>query len=202
MAATALKLVIVQGDTFTMQIRWEALPYVYTAITAIAKGAPCIITAPLHGLVTGWRAAVRSVLGMTDINTVNTPPRDTDFHQITVIDTNTISLNDVDSSLFGTYVSGGYLQSFTPVVLTGFSARMEIKDRIGGTILASLTSGTPDFSFTLDNTNHLITLTIPATIMAAYTFTKGVYDLELVSPGGVVTKLYSGQVVLTQEVTT
>jgi hypothetical protein len=202
MATKKLDFVILQGDTFTRVIRWEALPYVYKAITAITKAAPASITAATHGLATGWRVAVVSVLGMTEINAASDPPKSVDFHQCTVVDPNTITLNDVNSSEFSAYVSGGYLQYYTPVNLSGFTARMTIKNKIGGTSLLTLTSGAPDNRIAIDNAAHTITLTISATDTASMTFTQGVYDLELVSPVGVVTKLYRGGVTVLKEVTT
>ena len=66
------------------------------------------------------------------------------------------------------------------------------------TTLASLVSPT---DITLDDTNHTITVLISATATAAYTFTSGVYDLELASSGGVVTRLLEGNVTVESEVT-
>jgi hypothetical protein len=202
MAAKKLNLVIRQGETFLRVIRWETPPFVYKAITAITKAAPVSITATTHGLATGWRVAVVSAGGMEQINAPNNPPRDSDFEQCTVSDVNTVTLNRVNSTEYDTYTSGGYLQFYTPVDLTGYSARMDIKNRIGGTELASITSGAPDNRITIDNVNHTITITISAADTTAFTFTKGYYDLEMVSPTGVVTTIFSGTVTLTREVTT
>lgn len=202
MAAKKLNLVIRQGETFLRVIRWETPPFVYKAITAITKAAPVSITATGHGLATGWRVAVVSAGGMEQINAPNSPPRDSDFEQCTVGDANTITLNRVNSTEYDTYTSGGYLQFYTPVDLVGYTARMDIKNRIGGTELASITSGAPDNRIVLDNVNHTITITISAADTAAFTWTKGYYDLEMVSPTGVVTTIFSGTVTLTREVTT
>ena len=202
MAATKLKLVIRQGETFQRVIRWEVKPIVYKPITAITQAAPAVATVLSHGLASGWRAAILSVLGMTEINTLNTPPRDSDFHQVTVVDPNTVSFNDINSAGYTAYASGGYLMYYTPQSIAGYSARLTIKDRIGGTVLATCTSGSPDNRIALDNTNHTITINISAVDTAAFTFTTGVYDLELVSGAGVVTTLYSGGVSVVKEVTT
>jgi hypothetical protein len=53
----------------------------------------------------------------------------------------------------------------------------------------------------LDDTAKTITVTISAADTAAYDFTTGVYDLELVSSGGVVTQLLAGNVTVGSEVT-
>lgn len=197
--AKKLNLTILQGDTFVRIIRWETPPFIYKAITAITQAAPAAITAIAHGLKAGWRVAVVSVKGMKQINADSTPPRDSDFQQCAVTSVDIVTLNKVNSSDYSLYTSGGYLQFYTPVDMTGFSARMTIKDRVGGTILQALVSPT---DIVIDNTNHTITITITAAVTAAWTWTTGTYDLEMVSPTSVVTKLYKGSITVTKEVTT
>lgn len=91
----------------------------------------------------------------------------------------------------------------TPAVavdLTGYTARMQIRPTIeSSTVLVSLT--TENGGIALGGTAGTITLTITATATAAFTWTEGVYDLELVSAGGVVTRLLKGAVTVTPEVT-
>lgn len=195
-------LIIQKGSTFSRILRWESAPLIYTPITAITKAAPAVITAAGHGLVTGWRAAVASAGGMRQINAKSSPPRSTDFHKVTYVSSSQINFNDVDSSNFTAYTSGGFLVSYTPVSLGGFSARMQIR----ATVEASdppLVSLISPADIVLDDVNHTITITISATATSTYTFTTGVYDLELVSGGSpaVVTKLLSGNVTVVPEVT-
>jgi hypothetical protein len=194
-------LIIQKGATFSRVLRWESAPFVYTPITAITRAAPAVITAAGHGLVTGWRAAVVSAAGMRQINAKHAPPRSTDFHKVTLVSSSQVNMNDVDSSLFTAYSSGGFLVSYTPVSLAGFTARMMIRETVeSDDALVSLTSSA---GIALDDTNHTITITISAVATAALDFTNGVYDLELVSGGSpaVVTRLLSGVVVVTPEVT-
>jgi hypothetical protein len=205
MAAKKQNFVILQGETFQRVIRWETLPYIYKAISAITQAAPVQITSSSHGLVSGWRAAVVSVRGMSEINAKYSPPRESEFKQVTRISDNSLSINDVNSSDFSAYASGGYLQYFTPVDLSGYTAKMEIKDRVGGTVLLTLGSEVvddPQQRITLDNANHTINLSINATDTAALTWTKGVYDLELTGPTGAVTRIFTGSVSVSKEVTT
>lgn len=54
----------------------------------------------------------------------------------------------------------------------------------------------------LDNTTKTISLVLSATTTAALTWSKAVYDLEMVSNAGVVTALLYGDVAVTKEVTT
>lgn len=195
MAAKRANLTIRQGETFLRVIRWETPPFIYKPITAITKSGPVSITCPSHTLKSGWRVAVVSAGGMDEINAAYNPPREHDFRPCTVVDSNTVEINTINSSEYSAYTSGGYLQFYTPVDMTSYTARMKIKNKIGGTVLETLTP-------TIDNTNHTITLLITAVATAAYTWKQGVYDLEMVAPSGVVTTIFTGAVTLTQEVTT
>ena len=152
-----------------------------------------------HGAPDGWRVAIVSVKGMTQINAKNSPPRDSDYVVATVLTGDTLELNTVNAADYKAYTSAGYVQYNTPQDLTGYIARMDIKDKIGGTVLMSLT--TENNRITLNNTTKTITLTISADDTAAITWKKGTYDLELESPTGVVTALMYGTVAVTNEVT-
>ena len=141
-----------------------------------------------------------SAQGIVEINAVSNPPKDTDYRIGTVVDASTVELNAVNSSDYGLYTSGGYLQYNTPKDLAGYTARMTIRDKIvGGTELIHLVSPT---DIVVDNTTKTTTFTITATVTAGFTWTKGVYDLELVDPTGVVTALLSGKVTVKKEITT
>ena len=198
--AVCKELVVQQGKTFTLLLRWETEPIVYKAVTAIAQVAPARLTVPAHALVDGWRAAIVSVKGMAEINAQNTPPRGDDFKPVTVVDPNTVEFNDINAADFRAYVSGGYLQYNTPVYLTGYTARMDIKDKVGGTVLHSMTSANGGIS--IDTSGKTITLNISATDTAAFAWQRGVYDLEMISASSVVTALLTGKVSVTKEVTT
>jgi hypothetical protein len=195
----ALDLVIEQGKTFTQVVRWETTPIVYKPITAITQAAPVRITSAAHGVPSGWRVAVVSVKGMSQINASN-PPKENEYQPATVVDVSTIELNEVNSADYKPYISGGYLQYNTPADLAGATARMTIKDKIGGVVILSLT--TENNRIVLNNTDKTIMLTISAIDTAALTASKGVYDLELVSSSGVVTALLTGAVIINKEVTT
>ncbi len=198
--AAAKDFVILQGKTFGQLLRWEAPPIIYKPITAITQTAPVGITSTAHGIPNGWRVAVVSVKGMVQINAPSSPPKDKDFRQATVVDANTVQLNEVNAAEFKAYISGGYLQFNTPVDLAGFTARMSIKDKIGGTELLRL--DTTNNRIVIDNAAKTISLTIDAATTEDITFKKGIYDLEMVSASGVVTALLTGAISVTREVTT
>lgn len=191
---------VVQGATNRFTLRWEDDTPVFRAVTAITQAAPAVITAASHGIPEGWRAAVVSVKGMTAINAANTPPKSSDMYRVHVIDANTVSLPELNAASFKAYTSGGYLYYMAPVDLTGFTARLSIKTKVGGTLLDSLT--TENGGVVIDEAAKTITLVITATDSAAYTWKRAVYDLEMISPLGVVTRLLSGAMTLSLEVTT
>ncbi len=132
-----------RGKTFgPLPVRWETGAIIYKQISAISQTAPVRMTVPGHGLPAGWRAAVSGVKGMTEMN-VTDPSRirDDEYHQVTVIDANTVEFNDVNAAGFKAYTSGGYLQYNTPADLTGYTARMAIKAKAAEANLLKCTVG-------------------------------------------------------------
>jgi len=196
-----LNLQIRQGETFQRIIRWETPPFVYKTISAITQAAPARLTVPTHGLTTGWRAVVVSANGMEEINAAHTPPRETDYTQVTVIDPNTLDLNAVNAADYSAYTNGGYLQYYTPVDLTGYTAEMDIKDKVGGTVLFTLSTGT-DARIVIDPASKTIMLNVSSADTTLLTFTRGVYDLEMYAPSGTTTTIFSGNITVVREVTT
>ena len=86
------------------------------------------------------------------------------------------------------------------VNLTGYAARAQIRPSASSaTTTLSLT--TENSRITLGGTAGTITLSISATDTAAITAGRYVYDLELVSAGGIVTRLLQGIVTVSANVT-
>ena len=94
----------------------------------------------------------------------------------------------------------------TVVDLTGYSARMKIKDEVGGTLIKSLTSAT-NGGLTIGGsagnvTNGEIDVLISATDTASFDAPQtAVYDLEIVSSGGIVDRVLQGKFIINPEVT-
>lgn len=198
------KLIIDQGSTFEAVVRWESADVTFKTVTAITKAAPPVLSVASHGVPEGWRVALTNILGMTELNAANDPaekpPEAADYYTASVVTSGSISLDGVDATGFGTYVSGGILRYFEPVNLSGFTARMHIRSSLTATTtLLELT--TENSRIALDNTAKTITLTISATDTALLTFTSAVYSLELVSGAGVISKVLFGTVSLIKEVT-
>lgn len=188
------EILIQRGSTFEMEVFWaHEDKLTYKAITGIdlSQGAPRLEVTG-HGLADGYPCAVTRVAGMKQINAANSPPSGSDYHEATVIDPNTIELNGVDATGFSAYASGGFIQFKTPVDFSGYTARMDIKDKVGGTVLASseIDADPLDIITIVQSpADAKLTITLAATDTAALAWKKGVTDLEMVSPLGVVTKL-------------
>jgi hypothetical protein len=85
------------------------------------------------------------------------------------------------------------------VNVTGYTARMQVRDAVDSTAVAlSLVSGT---GITLGGTAGTIALSAVATATAGIEAGQYVYDLELVSGTGYVTRLVGGNFVVSAEVT-
>lgn len=82
--------------------------------------------------------------------------------------------------------------------LTGYTARMQIRTD-DGQLLEELTTG--NGRITIDGPAGQIRLLLTDTETSAYEWEQGVYDLELVSPGGHVDRLVQGTVTVDPEVT-
>ncbi len=187
-----LNLKIYQGSTFRQVLRWESSTKVYVPITNITKSAPVVITAANHAAPLGWRVKVVGAGGMKEINQL-------DYQIVTDKTTDTVTLNQINSLGFTTYTSGGVLEYNQPVSLSGYTARMQIREKLDSTTaLHSLT--TENGGILLDTTLQTITLLIPDETTQTFTFKAAVYDLEMIS-GGEVTQLATGSVSLIKEVT-
>lgn len=88
----------------------------------------------------------------------------------------------------------------TPYNLTGYTARMHVRTAAAATTtLIQLT--TENSRIALGGTAGTVTLTIAAADTTVLTPGKYVYDLELVSGGGVVSRIIEGNFVVKAEVT-
>ena len=193
-APTKLNFKMYQGSTFSEVLRWESAKKVYKTITGVTQAAPCIVTAPTHGLPDGWRVKLTNIGGMTDLNSTE------EYKVITKLTADTVELNAVNSVGYKAYTTGGILEYQQPVDLSGYTARMQLR--------SSLTSTTTLDEYTsvngkiqIDTVNYSIIILVDAVSTAAYTFNSALYSLELVSGTGVVTQLATGNITLVKEIT-
>jgi len=188
---------IYQGSTFKETLRWESETKQYATISSITKTAPCVITtASAHTIPLNWRIRVTGVSGMKDINLAST----TDYYLVTSKTTNSVTLNQVNSSDYGAYTSGGIIEWNQPIPLTGYTAQMQIRESIESTtVIHELTSANGGIS--IDPVNFTISFNISAVTTAAFNFDAAVYSCELTDNQGLVYPFLSGGITLIKEVT-
>lgn len=83
------------GCKFSVVSAWGAA----NALTGISNANPAVVTDTAHGFVTGDPVKISGVVGMEEINGV--------IAVVEMIDANSYRLHGVDSTQYGTYVSGG-----------------------------------------------------------------------------------------------
>ncbi|MFF4777625.1 hypothetical protein ACFY05_32840 [Microtetraspora fusca] len=88
-----------------------------------------------------------------------------------------------------------------PLDLTGYTARLQIRESLNSPApLLSLTSA-PGGGITIDGPAGKLAITVTDETTAAFTWCYGIYDLEIESPSGDVTRLLKGEVSVDREVT-
>ena len=128
---------IYQGSTFQETLRWESETKQYAPISTITNSAPCIITTSgSHSIPLNWRVRVTGVTGMKDINTIS----DDAYYLVTSKTGTTITMNQVNTSAYGAYTSGGIVEYNTPVPLAGYTAQMQIRETLESTSVISAAS--------------------------------------------------------------
>ncbi|MBD1554758.1 hypothetical protein [Pseudomonas typographi] len=184
MGAPAVDLTIIKGNTFEFAYRYAEPALVYREISAMPAKTPVRLTSESHGIPDGWPVRIESVKTPAELNS---PPDGCDAYIATVIDENTVELNGVNAADWRAYQSGGFIVFRKPFDLTGYAARMQVRDRVGGVLLLNLSSDSAaerDGTITLDTSLAAIIIALDAATTAAIPWQNAVYDLEIESPTG------------------
>jgi hypothetical protein len=190
---------ICQGKTYFKEFLWGVGPLIYKPIESIDRSAPLVMKVPNHDLIDDWPFYITHVQGMRDINDNPDTPINPRFAR--VIDADTLELNSVVSLDFGQHTPNtGVIRYATYPNFSGMEARMQIRNRVGGTVLLSLTSQ-PDGGIVLDNLNKKIVIEVGADVTEGFGWKRGVYDLEIEDISGRVYGIAYGSVSLFKEVT-
>lgn len=91
-------------------------------------------------------------------------------------------------------------QSQEPLDLTGYTVRMMVREDYDS-LEPAIDASTDNGKITLEPLLGIITITISDTETTALTIESGVWDMEMVSPSGQVTRLVQGKVKVSKEVT-
>ena len=179
-----------KGTTFRMSVLWESSQLRYRPITDVALTAPVRVTAPAHGVPDGWPIAIVNVVGTSQINATNSPPRDADFRPATAVSADVLEINGVNGAAFKAYKSGGQVVYYEPTSLLDVKVRMPIRRTPGGPIVfePSTEAGT----ITLDLTRSRIEIEVATELVADLDWRSGTYDLIAEDATGVDILLLQG----------
>jgi hypothetical protein len=199
--AAKVNLEIPQGRTFSKVLRWGQPRLAYAKIQSATQDAPCVLTTESpHGMPDGWTFTISNARGMSELNSDSSPDGKPRIYVCTLRDASTIEINDLNAAAFPAYQGGGIITYNVPVDLTGFTGAAQVRASIDSDqVLLSLT--TENGGIILDNTAKTITLQATAVQTAGIDWLDGVWDLELTSPGGVVSPVAAGVVKVIREVT-
>ena len=186
--AVPYNLTIEQGATFDHTITRRQKPTVKRRIGGISRANPGKMTVVGHPFASGDRLYVSRLRGMAQA--------DNRAYTITVVDPNSFTLG-VDTSGYDAWVSGGQVDNGKPRDLTGYTARMDIRDKLTDTLVLSLT--TENGRIILGGTAGTIRRLISATDTAALTLAEKEYDLELLDGLLAVRRLFQGAVTVSKE---
>ena len=193
-----------RGSSVEIPIRIESDVWEYADIQTIDNGSPVKITAASHGIKDQWRVAVQNAKVLTDLNAENNPPKDSELRIATVVDANSVEFNSINASGMKTHTANtGQLAYYKPLDLSSYtSARMDIKQKVGGAILVTL--NTTDTTLEIDSVSCAIwmfpsieqTLLLPAG--------EYVFDVEMIDGAGRVVPVCSAEsaLIVLPEVTT
>jgi len=197
MSAPTYDLEIVKGKTFAQAYLYASERMVFKSITASPLAAPYRITVPGHGAPDGWPVRIEGAKAPAELNT----PAD-DYLLATVIDTDTIEFNGLNGSAWKAYTSGGLLVYSEPSLLTGWTARAQVRTKIGGPVLFTWHSDpatNPDGLITIDG--PVLMLHMDAATSAALSWSKGFYEIEIEQAGEVRQMIAPSLVAIIGEVT-
>lgn len=203
MSAPEIPITIYRGETFEFGIMYAEGEYVspYPVITAMPQKAPARLTVLNHGVPDGWPVRIECVRNPAELNT----PED-DWVYPKVIDADTLELNGVNAHCWKAFSGDGLLVVPKPADITGWACRAQVRDRPGGQLLWSWHSDpgeNPDSLIIVDTVLSQFVLTMSANDSEALVWSKGVYEAEVIAPGGQVYKLTAiSPIEVTREVTT
>ena len=184
-----LDLTVYQGSTFQLHLLHACGSS--KQIDSITNAAPAAVkTVKPHGYSTGQSLVVVDGKGITLLND--------NVYSITVTDSLNFTLDGTDTSAEPPYLEGGYVA--VPNDLTGYTALMHIRSRASSDTLI-LELSTANGRISLGGPNGIIELEISAAITANLEKGSYVYDLELISPGSIVSRLIQGSVEVDPETT-
>jgi hypothetical protein len=187
---------IAQGATFSNTFHWYAGDTFMAPIEEIIVGYPTIIKVTAHGLpsVSDTPVILSGIDGCEILNS-----KDLGIDEAIYIDADHFKMRaSTVKDCWG--VGSGEITWIEPTDITGFTARMQIREKWHSTaFIHELT--TENGGITLRVADAAIILEISPAVTETFKFNQAVYDVEMISPGADVTRIFEGIVTLHKEVT-
>ena len=185
-----------QGATFNYTFHWYAGGKFMAPIEDITVGYPTRIKVTAHGLptISDTPVIISGVLGAEILNS-----HDLGIDEAIYIDADHFDMPQ--STVADVWSCGtGEITYHKPSDINGFTARMQIREKWHSTnFIHELTTENGGILLTVEDASIEITITPVNT--EAFTFNKAVYDIEMISPGGDITRIIEGTITLSKEVT-
>lgn len=182
--ATTNDITVSKGHTYTTVLRWGSDPIVRRSIVNFTdSNGTARLNVPGHGMLDGWPCAVTECRGRTEINAADPNKiRDNEYYAATVVDTDTIELNEVNAAGFKAHVANtGVIQYNSSVDLTGITIKVRLWTKQGGTLLASNQVADDPLDVivtTIDLSKRTITIKFPVEATELLSGKTGWYDIE------------------------
>ena len=202
MSAPEIPITIYRGETFEFGIMYAEGEFVspYPEIIGMASKSPARLIVPAHGVPDGWPVRIECVKPFE----LNTPEDEWVYPK--VIDADTIELNDVNAHCWQPFSGPGQLVVPKPADLTGWRCRAQVRNKSGSDLLHTWDSDpaqNPDSLVIVDVALSQFVLTMTAEQSESLGWSRGVYEAEVIAPGGQVYKLTAiSPIEVTREVTT
>ncbi|MBW2647546.1 MAG: hypothetical protein JRE23_15505 [Deltaproteobacteria bacterium] len=191
------RLHIEQGVNFEHGFQWLAGGIFMAPIEYIETGYPTVLEVTSHGLNTlsSHPVIISGVEGCEALNS-----SDTDIALCTRIDDDHFSVPQ--SSVNKTWEEGsGEITYHIPTDITDYTCRCVIrKNWFSSTVIHELTTENDGIVLTVADGG--IQLLIPKVATAAFNFTYGVYDVDMIAPSGYESRVFKGPVTLHREIST
>jgi hypothetical protein len=180
--AEEIEITVTRGKTFECGMLYAESRMLYATLSAISNVAPVRVTATGHGIPDGWPVTVSGIKAPAELNTAADAPL-----VVTVVDADTLEFNELNAATWRGLSGTGVIAFRAPFDLTGCQARAQVRSKVGGDLLFSWHSDAgqvPDGVIELSVVTSQIILKMTAAVTAALTWSKGVFDVELITPGG------------------
>lgn len=173
-----------KGQSTNFVFRWLDPAYIYKAITGVQQTAPVRLDVVGHGITDGNYFAVTGVKGGgSQLN--GDPDKIRDYHKASVVDVDTIEINEINAAAWAAWESGGHIQYRAPINLTGCTAEGQIRENEDSTIVLK-TFSTTEGSIIIDPLEGLVTIVFDPTKTDGLDTDSGkvIFDYKLIFPSG------------------